>query len=340
MKLKLEFKQSFKRFTKIQKIIALFFIFTTLFSILILFLMKDIKLFLVVFGIATTVVFIIFNSTKNNRPFVLTKSSMEKFNLLGEANFYLVKKTFTTTSPFNSKFRYKNLLMIREYRQDGSLFTETPYKNGKIWGEVKTFSIHGKLRKSATYYEGDIEGKKIELDGSSVAKENNYKGAMLHGVSKTFDKDTGNLISEENFKYGVHHGKSSYFNAASGLKTHVEFYKNGKKYGISKFYNDEEILIKEIEYQNGLIHGKVIEYFTNGNEMSLTEYKLDKKDGVYKEFYEDGTIKIECRFRDDQKHGPHIAYYKSGVIMTKNFYDLGEKKGDSIFYDPDGNPVT
>lgn len=339
MKIKLKIRQSFDRFTKIQKVVSLFWVISILLSIAILLFSKDLNLSLVLCLIATGITLFIFNMTKQNRPFVFTKISVEKYHLMGEANFYKVEKTFTSDSISNRKFRSKYLLMIREYRQDGSLFLETPYKNGKIWGEVKTFAVDGKIRKSATYYEGEIEGKEVELDGNTLAKEHNYKGALLHGLSKSYDKETGNIISEESFKYGAHHGPSFYYNPKTGAVTKEENYKNGKKYGKEKIFDEKNQIITETDYVNGMIHGQLIEYYENGEKKSVTEYQKDKRDGNYKEYYENGTIKTECRYREDNKHGPHLSYYKSGVIMTRNFFEDGKKKGEAIFYDPEGNPV-
>jgi len=339
MQKKVNIKESFQRFSSVQKITTLFFIFTLLFAFIAWLFLEDFKLFLMLAGISSLVSIMIFNATKKNKPFVITKSSLEQFRLMGEANFYRIEKKFFATSPFASQFRIKNLLMIREYRQDGTLFQETPYRKGKIWGEVKTFGINGQLRKSASYRQGDVDGVNIETDVNGVKKETTYKGAHLHGTSKIFDKETGNLISEENFRYGIHHGPSRYYDGKSGHLIREENFKDGRKYGIFKEYNENEIPIKETEYRDNHIHGKEIEYYSNGTIKSEVDYKLGKKEGLAKEYYEDGTIKTEKRYRGDKKHGPQISYYKSGDIMSKHFYDSGEKKGNPIFYDPDGNPV-
>ncbi|MFP4548942.1 MAG: toxin-antitoxin system YwqK family antitoxin [Fidelibacterota bacterium] len=339
MKKKVNIKESFRRFNAIQKITTLFFIFTVLFAFGAWLFLEDFKLFLVLVGIAGLVTIMVFNVTKKNNPFVITKSSLEQFRLMGEVNFYRVEKKYLATSPFSSQFRIRNLLMLREYRQDGTLFQETPYKKGKIWGEVKTYGVNGKIRKSATYRQGDIDGMNIETDVNGVKREKNYKGAHLHGTSKTYDKDTGNLISEENFRNGVPHGLSVFYDSKTGNKIREENFKDGRKYGKTKEYDENENLIKETEYRDNLIHGKTIEYFPGGTIKSEVDFEMNKKEGVAKEFYEDGTIKTEKRYRKDEKHGPQMSYYKSGDIMSKHFYDSGEKKGKPIFYDPDGNPV-
>jgi len=337
---RLEIKQSYHRFSRVQKITAGFFLLSTVISIITYFWLRYLPLSLFIFAMALIPSSLIFRATKNNFPFIFTKLSLEKFHLMGEANFYIVKKTFYSKSLFDRKFYSRHLLIIREYRQDGSLFMETPYLKGKISGEVKTWSVDGKLRKSATYQEDDINGKKIEMEGSTVAKEKSYKGALLHGVTKIYDKETGNLISEENFKYGVHHGPSVYYDGKTGVKIKEIQYKNGKKYGTAKFFDLKENLIKTIEYKAGMKYGQSITYYPSGNQKSVTEYIKDQKEGKYLEFYEDGTLKIEYRYREDKKHGPSQAYYKTGKIMTQNFYEMGEQKGKPFFYDPDGNPVT
>ncbi len=339
MKKRIEFRESFKRFNSLQKIIALFFIITLILSVALFFFTNDFQLFFVVLGIAIGISLIVFNITKKNKPFVVTKVSLEQFNLMGEANFFTIKKTYITDSPLSTRFRYKNLLMIREYRQDGTLFKETPYKNGKIWGEVKTYSVTGKLRKSASYYEGEIEGKNIEMDGDEVAKEASYKGAHLHGVSKTYDKETGNLILEENYRYGTKHGPAIHYNAKNQQKTCEENYKDGRKYGKTVFFNKQGKPIRELDYRDDMVHGKVCEYYSDGQVKLEENFDRGKKEGAAKEFYENGAVKSEFRYRKGKKHGPQFSYYKSGDIMTKQFYEYGEKKGDAIFYDPDGNPV-
>ncbi|MBN2280407.1 MAG: toxin-antitoxin system YwqK family antitoxin [Candidatus Marinimicrobia bacterium] len=339
MKIEMEIKESYKRFSALQKIISLFFIFTIIFAIIHFIVSFDAKFFMTILLISTAITLFIFSLTKNNNPFVMTKTSVEQFNLMGEANFFTVKKTYVADSPWKSKFRIRNLLMIKEYRQDGSLFTVTPYKNGKIWGEVKTYAIDGKLRNSAFYCEGEIDGKKIEMSGNDITNEKNYKGAHLHGVSKTFDKDTGNLVAEEHFSYGLRHGESKYYDGKTGNIQHTEHYKSGYKSGIFRYYDEEGNLRKEEQYLNDVLHGRTLVFFSNGKIQLEEEYINGKLEGSSKEYYEDGTLRNEYRYREGEKHGPQLAFYKSGVIMSKIFYNMGKKSSEAIHFDPDGNPV-
>ena len=73
---------------------------------------------------------------------------------------------------------------------------------------------------------------------------------------------------------------------------------NGKKEGIEKQYDEEDGLIFESNYKNGLMHGKHIQWsdYSNGIKYNESDYIAGKLHGIEKIYNNDGSLLRERNY--------------------------------------------
>ena len=91
--------------------------------------------------------------------------------------------------------------------------------------------------------------------------------------------------------------------------------KNNKLNGIAKYWSEEGLLINEVEYLNGLLHGEWIEYYPSKDIKSVSRYKFDKKDGLQITYYVNGNKKSETLFSDGRQISETIRWSIDGLLM-------------------------
>jgi len=117
---------------------------------------------------------------------------------------------------------------------------------------------------------------------------------------------------------------------------------------------------KDVEVKNSVtydiktnepINGELVEYYENGQKLSVNEYKKGIATGSYKEYYETGELKGNVTFTEGteptgrgieyRKDGKklHEVYYKNGkVTKMVEHYDSGERK-QLIKYNDKGDVI-
>ena len=104
---------------------------------------------------------------------------------------------------------------------------------------IKTFHPNGKIQSATFYKKGKKNGVEhiYYLDGATLKYAKNYQNDKLHGLQQIYRKDAL-LVLEESYKSGKLHGKSRYYTGG--------------------------LLTKEIDYKEGEIDGKYIEFYPSG----------------------------------------------------------------------------
>ncbi len=174
----------------------------------------------------------------------------------------------------------------------------------------------------------------------------------------------GHLIYEGNFKDNIPTGTFTYYDSTAKVKAISEFSDNGtkacattfnqfgkkssegtylseKREGLWKFYNDDEILIAEEFYENGIPAGTWKTYYMNGALLEEINYKNGKKEGSWKQFFDDGPLKLSATYTNGKLEGlatfshpngrvkisgPYKNNFKDGVWMYMNDKGVAEKK--------------
>ncbi|HCK99696.1 MAG TPA: hypothetical protein DHW42_06295 [Candidatus Marinimicrobia bacterium] len=272
----------------------------------------------------------------SNLPFYMTKIDLKSFYILGEKKFRKVEKDFLARHPFVRKCNFGNIVLIREYRDDGTLLSETPYNHGQIDGEKKIYTISGKLRRSSMYKSDSLNGYSKKISGDYISLEQYYKNAKLHGITKEYNTETGVLVKEMNYNDNKIDGIMRKYNPINGMLVEETAYKNGIKDGFSKFYYQTGQLKSEIQYKNNIINGIVEIYFKSGVLHSETSFKDGKKDGWSKSYYKTGQLRSEIHYENGLLDGIEKVYYKSGVILSETKYLKNVQKGPTQCFSPDG----
>lgn len=227
---------------------------------------------------------------------------------------------------------------------DGKEFLARQYDYGEYSGVYKRFNLLGALESKGTYVEGSAEGERIWYfpDGSieiignyandkrdslwkyyyekgKLSSEVNYVDGERDGVSKHYSFD-GILILEKKYMrgnliaYRSLIGKSNDWVEFSGTGTIRAVHPNGK-------------LALEESYKDGLLHGSIKSYFSNGQLQSLKNYQYGDYDGLQTYYYPDGKVKLKEFYILDDAHGRWERFDPSGRIESVMSFSHGYPQG-------------
>lgn len=335
-RVRVRFRKTYQRLNYKCKITIGIFFFFTFTNILGIFLTGLIQFWLLIEMVYIAIAIVFLYYFGSNLPFYMTKIDLKSFYILGEKKFRKVEKDFLARHPFVRKCNFWNIVLLREYRDDGSLFSETPYNHGRIDGKKKIYTISGKLRRSSMYKSDSLDGYTKKISGDYLSLEQHYKNAKLHGITKEYDIETGVLIKEMNYKNNKLDGIMKKYDPIKGMLVEETSYNNGLKDGFSKYYYQTGQLKSEFSYKNNIINGIVKIYFKSGVLHSETSFKDDKKDGWSKSYYQTGQLRSEIPYKKGQQDGIEKVYYKSGVILSKTKYRENVQEGPTQCFSPDG----
>jgi antitoxin component YwqK of YwqJK toxin-antitoxin module len=79
-----------------------------------------------------------------------------------------------------------------------------------------------------------------------------------------------------------------------------------------------------------------IQYYTNGNIKTRTNYENGVIDGLQIGYYENGNIKFEASFKNNKLNGITIGYYENGNIKAQDVYIAGILNGEVTAYFENG----
>ena len=186
------------------------------------------------------------------------------------------------------------------YHENGQLYLEIVYKNGRISSdEVKLFAKDGKLLCTNHY-------KNTQPDGTykTFLFQNNmeplfdgiYKDGEFTGTQRAYYKDA-TPRSLTTFKDGEKDGVEKKYDYKGKLILETP-YKDDKKNGLEKGYTTNGK--SEINYKDGVKNGSSKLYYKNAKVENLTNYKNGKKNGASIEYNDDGTLAWEGTFKDDK----------------------------------------
>jgi hypothetical protein len=102
---------------------------------------------------------------------------------------------------------------------------------------------------------------------------------------------------EENYKGGMRHGESKTF-GSRGISQEVNFI-NGKKEGVEThylIYPNLKILV--LSYKNGKRDGPSLCWWVTGKLQSDGDYKNGERDGICKWYYKNGQLGTETNYNE------------------------------------------
>jgi len=140
----------------------------------------------------------------------------------------------------------------REWYKDGVLAEDTPYRNGRVEGESKTWHDSGGLASVSTYVAGKLHGPYKEYhENGKLAEETTFVSGKAEGKSKVYF-ESGKLLAARTFAGDELNGP------------YTEYYENGK------------VRLKG-PYRNGARHGVWTIHGANGFLLFKSLYRDDKR---------------------------------------------------------------
>lgn len=190
---------------------------------------------------------------------------------------------------------------------DGSIHKETPYRDGKIHGDVKEFWPGGKQLKSLTHYENGLRQGHAEtyFDNGRLETRTPYRNDLIEGNFERYDNP-----SAKRDAYGV-----VFQPVLIEITAHVA----NRKEGLRKTWrrvNDATtgVLSTEATYRNDKLHGECFGYGP-GDGRSIRRYKDGLQDGLEEQF--SATGKREVNWKSGKQHGlEHFLLDRYGFWPT------------------------
>lgn len=162
--------------------------------------------------------------------------------------------------------------------------------------------------------EGAIPDGKITeyFESGKPRKEVIYRNNMLNGVSKSFDEE-GRIVGTETYLDNILSGEAFYYD-----------------------YIGTEQMSEKIIYENGLIEGKRLYFYPNGNLVFSENYANGKLNGKKEIYFRNGILNAEEDYKEGKLHGLRIFYHQNGAVWFKETYLSGMLEGERVAYYPSG----
>jgi antitoxin component YwqK of YwqJK toxin-antitoxin module len=117
--------------------------------------------------------------------------------------------------------------IVTQYYDDGALFGEWNYENGKLEGISRVYYKSGELRLKWNYKDNKREGITEEYyQSGKLASDLNYKNDKLEGITKIY-YESSVVKALSNYRDGVKDGATERFYEDGKLQS-IDTYKDGK----------------------------------------------------------------------------------------------------------------
>ncbi len=204
----------------------------------------------------------------------------------------------------------------------------------------------------------------VSISGISQEKINRFDAqGRRTGVWKKF-YDNKNLRYEGAFEAGKEIGIFNYYGEVNSkhpilIKTFSKasdsakvdfFYDDGKlqsegtmigknRVGKWKYYNtDGKTIVSEENYDNGLLNGNVVTYFSSGKITETLTYKNGVLHGNVLRYSSEGVLLDDLQYENGKLHGFAKYYNVEGKLVRKGYYENDEKVGNWEYFE-NGEPI-
>jgi len=283
----------------------------------------------------------------------------------------------------NDWFReYYDTLLTGKKRVKSQVFYENGLKNGQMLafglkgdtlqkaifledelaGNLVIFHPNGKLHRSGTFVKGILQGKvqEFHLNGK-LYKEAFFVDGQPEGIVKTY-YESGNPMAEETYAKGFLNGMIKEFYDAPSLPLKTTYtMKNNAKDGKERIFSEKGVLIKEVHYASGMMHGtsklwnkdsgeltyevtydkgyrinQETEYYSGKKIAQITTYSNQERNRNIISYSEAGEITYQANFINNQPEGMVKSIPRGREqYWNETNYKNGKKEGESkTFYLP------
>ena len=228
------------------------------------------------------------------------------------------------------------------FNSDGKLIAQGEFDSeGKRIGKWTWIYTNGKIKETANYKLGEIEGEVIGYYENGNIKYNAfYEASKLNKNYKLYN-EKGALVQDKYFKNGLLEGPfKSFFQVGEPLKEFQISYVNGSATGTAIEYSPEGEKIFETTFVDGEKNGKEYNYYSNDTIKNSTDNLNNEFQGVYKSYFSTGILFEEGLRKDGLNSGEWKTYYPDGKLKLKYTFQKGEFDGPYLEYNSGGNIVS
>jgi antitoxin component YwqK of YwqJK toxin-antitoxin module len=237
----------------------------------------------------------------------------------------------------------------RHWRTDGAIVFDGKYKNDKKDGDwVYYYHVLDKKKSMGRYVMGKKEGQWFNFF------ENEFGESTVNIIDSDGKKvEVSNLSSQVNYKNGVLDGTYIEWDE-SGKEIINGDYLDGKPVGKWTWYYTNvpkevnRVKCKTIDYKDGLMHGKYLEWHRDGMQWKNFEYKNGRLEGEYIKNRKDGSKYYVGNYKNGKRFGDWVYFYHNDAKKREETYGKEEKLegivreyhfgGDGIIWDEIVNP--
>jgi antitoxin component YwqK of YwqJK toxin-antitoxin module len=239
------------------------------------------------------------------------------------------------------------------YHPNGREADKVSYKDGKMHGAAKAFSLTGDLIGETTYKDGNRIGKswlKYENGHYKFYAEYNEKGELLKPIKEYAENgkeiaeyslknekldgrlrkwsDKGVLLVDYIYQQGIFAGpQKEWYENGNQYKSYT-YNKEGKLTGNGTEWHQNGVKALEANYLDGRIEGEITEWYDNGKLKSKRIYKEGEPSGLHQTWYENGVEKERANFQKGLITGTHNQWNEKGeLILEETFDNKGKAKG-------------
>ncbi|MCA9214144.1 MAG: hypothetical protein KDB27_13825 [Planctomycetales bacterium] len=151
------------------------------------------------------------------------------------------------------------------------------------------------------------------------------------------DSQVPRTISEWNFVDGRRDGESVWF-YSTGTKMRVINYHNGELHGKLVEYDSDENVVTDVEYMNGRRLEKTTKYFADDSKQVQVEGWVLRARLSLKTPDDWWAVKLATYTREgkDEKHGRWTAYYANGEKRMEGEYHYDQPSGEFVWHYENG----
>ncbi len=211
----------------------------------------------------------------------------------------------------------------RRYHNNGRLWEQHYYEDGRLINALATYSRGGRLRDGGTIQEGTGTLIRYSARGDTARVEH-YKNGYRHGPARYYEP-RNRKRGEGYFANGEPSGTWKLRGQDQRVRTQIEFIRpdSARSTGVRR----TQIKGHEGAYVDFMREGKWVFYDFYGDSASLEYYHKGLLDGPFKAFT-GGALERTGRFRDGVPDGEWKTYNRSGKVTWSETYDASEGSAD------------
>ncbi|MCL2651519.1 MAG: hypothetical protein FWD60_10920 [Candidatus Azobacteroides sp.] len=103
-------------------------------------------------------------------------------------------------------------------------------------------------------------------------------------------------------------------------------FKKGIPDGSWKRY-ENNVLVEEYTYKEGILNGDYKTYYTDGSKKSERQFVNGKAEGKFIKYYTNGKIESEVNFKNGEQDGAEVFYDSEGNVRSSATYSTGKENG-------------